>query len=502
MIHPEEGVVVAAPASMPHLNARNGTTMSDQELCYLSATEAIALFQKRQLSPVELVQALITRTEQVNPLINAYTYTFYERALSAAKQAEAKYNQTDGNPRPLEGIPLAIKDLHAIKGEITTYGSKLFADNRDSHTIPTVERLLQAGAILLARTTTAELGAAIVTHSPLWGVTCNPWNRQFSPGGSSGGSAAALAAGIITLADGSDYGGSIRIPASCCGVFGFKPPFGRNPSDNPYNLDVYNHYGPIARTVSDGALMQNVMSGYDRGDIMTLKERVIIPQNLADIRGWKIAYSLDLGYFEVAPEVQQNTLQAVEIFRSLGCQVEEVEIGWTMANLDAFMTHAAPGIGGVLRDLPEDSYSQLSDYVVYLLRRSQEISALELLATHQVRAKMYEELAPILEQYNVLICPTTAVPSVPAQHSPLDPLFQINNQPVQALIQWAMTYPFNMLSQCPVASVPSGFSSSGIPTGLQIVGRTFDDESVFRAAAAFERVQPWLNTSECRPKLI
>lgn len=138
----------STPAAMPHLNARNGTTMSDQELCYLSATEAIALFQKRQLSPVELVQALITRTEQVNPLINAYTYTFYERALSAAKQAEAKYNQTDGNPRPLEGIPLAIKDLHAIKGEITTYGSKLLADNRDSHTIPTVERLLQAGAIL------------------------------------------------------------------------------------------------------------------------------------------------------------------------------------------------------------------------------------------------------------------------------------------------------------------------------------------------------------------
>lgn len=477
----------------------SSSPLGKEELCYLSATEALTLFKQRKLSPVELMTAVIQRSQQIEPLVNAYTDVFYERALEAAKAAETKYTQTT-SLRPLEGIPIAIKDLHAIQNERTTYGSKVLVDNRDTFTVPTVARLLQAGAILIARTTTPELGAAAVTHSPLWGITRNPWNLQFNPGGSSGGSAVALAAGMTTLADGSDYGGSLRIPASCCGVVGYKPPFGRNPSDAPYNLDVFNHYGVMGRTVADVALMQNLISGHWTYDIMSLRESITIPQAFADIKGWKIAYSRNLGYFEIDPEVERNTEKALEIFRSLGCQVEEVELGWTSECLGAWMIHASAGFSATVEQIPVNLHSQFSDYVKAFLESGKQLSALELLATHQVRAKMYERLAPILERYNVLLCPTTAIAGVKADHSPLDPNFRINGKLVQATVQWALTYPFNLLSQCPVMSVPSGFASSGVPTGLQIIGKTFDDLSVLQAAAAFERVQPWLNNPNNRPQ--
>ena len=191
--------------------------VGSDELCMMTAGEALAAFRARRLSPVELMQAVIARVEKVNPALNAFTYTFFERALEQARRAEAKYLKSDGRPRPLEGIPVAIKDLHPVKGEITTFGSKAFADNRPDHTAPTVERLLRAGAILHARTTTPESPSG-TTYSALWGVTRNPWNTAYSPGGSSGGAGAALATGMTMLADGTDAGGSIRIPASACGI--------------------------------------------------------------------------------------------------------------------------------------------------------------------------------------------------------------------------------------------------------------------------------------------
>src|SRR5690554_5582498 len=192
------------------------------DLCYLTATQALRRFRRRTLSPVELVQALIARTEAVNPRLNAFTFLFPERALAAARQAEARYAGTGEAPRPLEGIPVAIKDLHTIAGEITTRGSHLLGHEPDKTTHPMVQRLLDAGAILYGRTTSPEGGAAFVTHSPRWGVTRNPWNPERTPGGSGGGAGAALAAGMVTICDGSDYGGSIRVPASCCGVIGYK----------------------------------------------------------------------------------------------------------------------------------------------------------------------------------------------------------------------------------------------------------------------------------------
>ena len=300
----------------------------DLNLCYMSATEALAHFRAHTLSPLELLDALIARSEAINPELNTLTYSFYERARDQARKAEARYRASDGRPRALEGIPVAIKDFHPVKGEITTFGSKIFENHRPDYTAPTVDRLLKAGAIMHQRSTSPEFAYSGATHSPLWGITPNPWNREYTSGGSSGGAGAQVAAGMTTIADGTDGGGSIRIPASACGIVGYKPPFGRNPLDRDHPLETILHYGPLTRTVNDAALMQNVMSGPHPEDICSLPNRLRLPEDFAGIEGWKIAYSPDLGYVEIDPEVRRNTEAAVARFESLGCTVETVELDW------------------------------------------------------------------------------------------------------------------------------------------------------------------------------
>ena len=265
------------------------------ELHYLTASEALTLFRNKKLSPVELMEAVIARCEQVNPQLNAITYSFYDRALDQAKKAETKYSKVGAKLRRLEGLPVAIKDFHPVKGEITTLGSKVFENFRPDYTAPTVDRLFKAGAIMHIRTTSPEFAYSGATHSPLWGITPNPWNLDYTSGGSSGGAAAAVASGMTTLADGTDGGGSIRIPASACGIVGYKPPFGRNPLDRDHPLESILHYGPMVRSVSDAALMQNVMSGPHKEDLCTIPQKLNIPNDLGDIRGWKVAVSVDLG---------------------------------------------------------------------------------------------------------------------------------------------------------------------------------------------------------------
>ncbi len=473
--------------------------LSDVDLCYLTAEEAISAFKSRELSPVDVMKAVIARCEKVNPKLNAITYSHFDRALDQAKKAEKRYASSNGSARPLEGIPMAIKDLHPVEGEICTWGSKIFEGVRADNTVPIVERLLDAGAILHIQTTSPEFAHTGHTHSPLWGATRNPWNAEYNCGGSSGGSAAAVAAGMTILADGDDGGGSIRIPSSACGVFGFKPPFGRNPGRLlPTNLDWILHLGPITRSVGDAILMQNVMSGPHPMDAATLKPKLEIPSELGSIRNWKIAFSMDLGYFEVDEEVQKNTLAAVEVFKSLGCVVEEVDLDWNYGSYDAWMTHWEGLFASVAgHHLPRWQY-EMDPYVRELLHRGMNHSYTRVKQTEFVRTQMYDKFGPLMENYQLLLCPTTAVPSVPLWHRCDDRNFTINGKHVDAMIQWCMTYPFNLLSQCPVATVPSGFASSGVPTGLQIVGRTYDDISVLQAARAYEGARPWRGT---RPNL-
>jgi amidase len=475
--------------------------MSDLDLCYMPAAEALRRFKAKTLSPVDLMTAVIKRAESTKKKVNAFTFTHFDEAMDLAKKAEAKYakGQRTG---ALEGLPIGIKDESYIKGKPTSQGSLLMKDYIGQHTSPMNERILKAGGIVHARTATPEFSCAGFTWSRLWGVTRNPWNPKFTPGGSSGGAAASLASGTSAIATGSDIGGSIRIPASTCGLVGYKPPYGRNPDDPPFNLDFYCHTGPLARTVEDAIILQNVMSGPHPLDISTLRPKLTLPLAYKPIKGWKIAYSPDLGFFEVDREVRKNTEAALDVFRSLGATVEEVDLGWTEEVLDAGMTYLNHLFGASLSRLLKKHGKDMTSYARQFAQKGQKSKAADFVGTLDTANAMYAKLGPLLEQYNVLVCPTTALPAVPADFDHSKDTCKINGKVVSPFLGWVMTTPFNTMSRCPVLTVPTGRAKNGVPTGLQIVGRTYCDHDVFQAGMAFEKAQgPWFTSPSNRPTL-
>jgi len=460
--------------------------MNNHQLVYLTATEALDRFRSGELRPSELMRALLARIEAENPKLNAFTAVYADTALQQAEAADSRYRA--GTARPLEGIALAVKDNVPIAGQTVTYGSRLYANNVAALTHPGVERLLAAGAVVIGRTTMPEFGEAGNCYTPLWGVTRNPWNTQYGPGGSSSGSGVALAAGMTTIADGSDIGGSIRIPASCCGVYGYKAPYGRNPNDLANTFDPYMHYGPLARSVNDIRLMQSFIAGRHVDDIGTVAE-IVDYSAVEDVRGWRVAYSVDLGYFPVDHEVRENMMRLVQGLRALGCAVEEVEVGWTTDVFDAWVaTNSSRGSAArFVHDFDRDR-ALLADYTEDMIAQGKSLTADDLIKALETHVDMYGVLGPILEDHDVFLCPTTALPSVAADRSPLDLAIEINGEIVPPKIAeaWFMTYPFNSLAQLPVLSVPSGVSSSGVPTGVQVVGRSFADMKVMSIATALE----------------
>ncbi|MBT4890190.1 MAG: amidase [Rhodospirillales bacterium] len=473
--------------------------MNNEDLCYLSATETLKLFKRRKLSPVELMQAIIKRTEKVEPVINAFTETFFDRAMDQARKSEARYMKKGARLRKLEGLPLAIKDELPVKGDPCTAGSLIYKDAIADETAVFAQRLLNAGAINHARTTTPEFCCAAVTTSRIWGTTRNPWNPNFTPGGSSGGSAASLAAGTSMLATGSDIGGSVRIPASCCGVVGFKPPYGRIPEMPVFNLDFYCHEGPLARTVSDTILMQNVVAGPHPTDITSIKPKLTIPSTFKSIRGWRIAYSLDLGYFKISKEVRENTLRAVEVYRSLGCKVEEVKVPWTEESGLAAWNYLSHLFGASYGPYLKKYGHLMTPYARAFIEGGVKSKSADFVNSLVTAADMYSWFGPMMENYDVFICPTTTKSGIAANPKMDYDSYKAAGKSMPDALSWCMTYPFNMLSRCPVLSVPSGHGKNGVPTGIQIVGRTFADTTVFRAASAFEKATPWLHDKKHRP---
>ena len=463
--------------------------VADLELCYLSAVEATRRFRDRSLSPVELVTALIARIEEMEPKVNALTYTFFDRAMDQARASEARF-AGHGRVRRLEGLPIVIKDFHDIKGEITTYGSRLFANHRPEKSLAFVDRLLRSGVILLGRSTTPEFALLGVTHSDLWGVTRNPWNLDMSPGGSSGGAGAALAAGMTTLADGSDIAGSIRIPATFCGVFGIKPSFGRVPAGGALALDSFLAYGPLTRTVADSALMLNVMAGPHRDDPSAIPQRLRLPLEPADIEGWKIALCMDLGYFMIDPEIAAKTREAADAFREAGATVEEVTLDWHEV-FEAATAHFYVYFGYDQPDLMSaEEQALLSKPAREFPDYTRRLPRMGFADAEKYRAKMYQDMSAIFARYRLLISPSAALPAVAADLPVEGPPLRIDHQPIDPVWGWYLSYPFNMLGHLPSASVPCGQTSSGVPNGVQVVGRPYDEASVLRASAALERVRP------------
>jgi amidase len=478
--------------------------MADDDVCYLTATEALGLFRRRKLSPLELMKAVIGRAEKLQPKLRPFTYTHYDEALELARKAEVKYMKTGARLGALEGLPIGIKDESFIAGKPTSFGSVIMKDFIPDTTSVNNQRIMKAGAIVHARTATPEFSCASVTHSRLWGITRNPWNPKFTPGGSSGGSGASLAAGTTTLAMGSDIGGSIRIPASACGVVGYKPPYGRNADDAPFNLDPYCHTGPMARSVADAILLQNVICGPSPTDIASLRPKLRLPTKYKPIKGWKIAYSLDLGCFEVDKEVVANTLQALKVFKSLGATVTEVDLKWGRAALDTGVDHLDHLFGSYLNKMAKKHARVMTRYALEFARQARKSTAADFLGAMEGAAKMYETFGPVMEQHDVFICPTLALPAVKADYLEKPSALRINGKisKLSPVLGWCMTSPFNTLSRCPVISVPSGHAKNRVPTGIQIVGRTYSDADVFQAATAYETaVGGWYTDAKSRPAL-
>jgi amidase len=463
------------------------------DLAYLSATEALARFRSRELSPVELMDAVIARAEAVEPTVNALCHRFFAAARESARAAEARYAGHGDPPRALEGIPLAIKEEEAIAGQPWTQGSLLYETLVAHYTSAFAQRMLDSGAIVHARSTAPEFSCSGFTHSKLWGVTRNPWNPEFGVGGSSGGAGAALASGTATLASGSDIGGSIRIPASFCGVVGFKPPYGRVPVDPPFNLDTYCHSGPLARTVADCALFENVLAGPDPSDITTLRPRLELPLGLAGVEGLRIAVSVDLGDWPIDPEVRDNTLAVADALRAAGAIVEEVDLHVPAAQVlraSGIHFHLAFGgwIGEQVAAHPEETTAYAAAFARWSAEQAEGGSYLEGL---ELEAQLYRPVGALLEQYDALICPTCGTRGLTAGDDYADHGLEVGGRTLDYYFESLLTPVFNVMSRLPVLNVPSGRAANGVPTGVQIAGRSYDDETVFRVGAAVERARPW-----------
>jgi Asp-tRNA(Asn)/Glu-tRNA(Gln) amidotransferase A subunit family amidase len=463
-----------------------------EELCYLPASEALALFRRRELSPVELMEATIDRVETLDPVINALPIRFFDDALAAAREAERRYSGAGGGPRPLEGLPVAVKDEVEVAGQPATEGSLLLKDAVADHTAASIQRIIDAGGIIHARSATPEFCCAAITDSRLWGVTRNPWNLEYSPGGSSGGSGAALAAGMTSLATGSDIGGSIRIPSSFCGVVGFKPPYGRVPQDPPFNLDHYCHDGPMARSVEDCRLLENVMAGPHRDDIVSLRPKLTVPGDLPGVEGVRIAVNADLGCFAVDDEVRENLRDAADVFGGLGAEVEDAAIELDGGDVrEAARAHFAAIFGSLIGQALPEHRDLMTSYAIAFAEDAAR-PTVGFYRSLEIEGEVYARIADVFEGHDLLITPVFGLPALKATTGDYD---------IEVMYRHGMTLIFNMCSRCPVLVVPCGRSREGVPLGIQIVGRTYDDVSVFRAAAAFVAARPWFHAPAARPAL-
>ena len=470
--------------------------MVDLDLAYMSTTKVAEAIRSRKVSAVEVITNALARIEQVNPELNCFCFVYSDEALTAARRADEAVARGEKLGR-LHGVPIAFKDMTPTAGKRTTLGSYAFEDWIPDRNATIVDRLLAEGAIMVGKTTTSELAYSFITDTKLWGATKNPWNTGHTPGGSSGGSAAAVASGCLPLAEGCDMGGSVRLPASFCGIVGLKPSFGRIPFDIlPSQFDTFCHFGPLARTVADAALFLAVTMGPDDRDFSSLPllDDIHIPPE-DDIRELRLALSLDLGYYAVDEEIAANTRHAADTLRELGAHVEQVEIPWTREISEAGWIHWDVYTALIIGDRFEDYRDRMDPTVVDSVERGRRAAALDLKRVDFTRTKQWQEIAPIFETFDALLCPTTALPALPLGVN--EDAFGCDDS--QGRFQhFEMTFPFNMLSACPAMSVPSGFNAAGLPTGLQIVGRRHDDVMVLRIGNALEGS---LNWSQVRPDL-
>lgn len=466
------------------------------ELWGLTGAELVEGYRAKRFSPVEVTRATLDRIDRLDGQVNAFVTVTHELALRQAAEAERAY--LDGMAGLLAGIPMSMKDLTPVKGVRMARGSLLHANDVAEFDAPYVERVQDAGGVILGKTTTPEYGWKGDSGNRVNGPTHNPWKHGRTAGGSSGGGAAAVAAGFGPMAQGSDGAGSIRIPCGFCGVYGLKQSYGLVPQYPPSAIGDLSHMGPMTWSVLDTAMMLQAVAGADPRDRLSYTSNVnyisAATTNIRDLRGVRIAWSPDLGYVTVDPEVARATAAAVERFRELGATVEEVNPGipdpWPF--LDILWAGAMAG-------LHPDNYDEIRSEIdpgrAKIIDRARTMTAADLAAAHLARAKYFHLWREYFTGYDLLLTPTLPVTAFAAGD---DFPAEIMGKP-QSYLGWtAFTYPFNATGQ-PAATVPVGFDQNGLPIGLQVVGRWRDDALVLRASAAFERVAPWVDR---RPDLL
>jgi len=457
----------------------------------LTASEMSALFASRDLSPVEVAEACLGRIEALDAQINAFCHIDAHASLTMAEAAEARW--LEGAPlSPLDGVPVAVKDLLVTKGWPTRRGSLTVDPNAYINTdAPTVARLREAGAVLIGKTTTPEFGWKGTNDSPLTGITRNPWNTGKTPGGSSGGSAAALAARFCPLALGTDGGGSIRIPASFTGTYGLKPSFGRVPAYPLSPFGTLAHVGPMSRSVLDSAMLLNVIARPDARDWYALPHA---PTDYAaeietPLAGKRIAFSPRMGFAaRVDADVEALAAAAATRFEAMGAHVELVDPPGGDPGM-IFRTLWWSGAGILLGDYTEEQKAKLDPGLRQMAEEGVAISKKEYLQANLARGAYGSAMRQFMERYDFLLTPQLATTAFDVGRvSPLD-------DDGNAWMAWTpFTVPFN-LTQQPAASVPCGFTRDGLPVGLQIVGRMFDDAGVLAASYAYELADPHFDTA-------
>ncbi len=465
--------------------------MADRDLCFTSASDLVRLFRARKVSPLEAMQAVLDRIERVNPALNAYVTVARESALRSARAATAALKR-GARLGPLHGVPVSIKDLIPTKGIRTTWGSKIFEHHVPDEDDLTVERLKAAGAIVVGKTNTPEFGAGGNTFNAVFGATRNPWKPALTCGGSSGGAAVALAAGMGPLAVGTDLGGSLRTPAAFCGVVGFRTSPGLV-SVYPAALawDTLRVAGPMARTIQDVALLLATLAGPDDRaplsypvDTRDLLRAVRAPS----VKGWRVAWTPDLnGLLPVEAEVARVAEGATRVFRSLGAKVETAAPDLRELNDIVQATRGLSMVALHAEKLPQWA-PQMQKALVGNIRQGLALTPEAIGRGERLRTILWHRVRKFMETRDLLILPTVAVPPFPVvQPYPTE----INGKPLAHYTQWFfLTYAITVTG-LPVISVPCGFTTGGLPVGLQIVGRRRQEAAVLRAAAAFEAAAPW-----------
>ncbi len=464
------------------------------DLAFTPAAELAALIAARAVSPVEAVEAALARIERAQPVLNAFITVCAEPARAAARAAEAALMRGEATG-PLFGVPFAVKDLVNTAGVRTTFGSVAFADNVPAADSVAVARLKAAGAILVGKTTTPEFGHKCFTEAPLFGRTVNPWNVTRTCGGSSGGAAAAVAAGLAPIGIGTDGGGSSRIPAACCGVVGFKQTLGLVPHDlTPDGFGNQSHITPMSRTVMDSALMLQAMAGPDRCDPHSLglavPDLVAAARPEGDLTGVRIAWRPYLGNRKLAAEVRAACEDGLAALAALGAEIEPVDDGFASSE-PIWLVLTQSFWNARFRRYVGQYGNHMSDTLIRQMDRGAGHSAVALQEAMFERTRIFRDIQRWFEDFDLVATPTLSRTALPADHDFFAPI-EIDGEIADTVRNawYPYTLPFN-LSGNPAVSLPCGFGADGLPIGLQLVGPHLGDAALLHAAALFEAARPW-----------